>query len=143
MALEFKVAAKAAAGEEEDVVEVPIDDVTYIARRPTPAMFALFQVESREDYLGALWHILQGILGKEAVDHIKTLIWERRIDLDDLVGGSEENEDGLLNMIISEFSGRPTEPSTDSSASPKTGGRKSTRAPGKGSISSTSGSTDS
>ena len=144
MGIAFKVAAEAElAGDNEDVVEVPIEDVTYVARKPTTAQLAVFYASDNQ--FKAVFDLLGDMIGDDAVEHIKRLIHERRIDFSDLLGGSEENEDGLITQIINEFgTGRPTQPSTGSSATPTTGGRKSTRrAPGKGSTSSPSESTSS
>ena len=89
-------------------------------------------------------NLAQSIMGLPARKHLERLIWERRIDFGDIMGGTEQNPEGLISSIIAEFAGRPTEPSTDSSPSQAPGGRKSTgRAPGKGSTRSTSPSTDS
>ena len=146
--IEFNVAAKAAAaepGEDEDVVEVPIDGVTYIARRPTAAQVALLYASADDStYAEGVMKMVESMLGEEARKHIERLIWQRRIDFNDIMGGTEANPKGLVSAIIAEFAGRPTEPSTDSSESQPRGGRKSTgRAPGKGSTSSRSASTDS
>lgn len=147
MSLEFHVAAKAEAakpGTDEDVVEVPIDGVTYIARRPTTAQVALLNASPDATYAEAVMKMVQALLGEDGLKHIQRLIWDRRIEFGDLMGGTKSNPKGLVSAIIAEFAGRPTEPSTDSSPSRETGGRKSTgRAPGKGSTRSSSPSTDS
>ena len=145
--IEFNVAAKAAVekpGEDEDVVEVPIEDVVYQARRPTAAQVALIYASSGDTYAQTVMNLAQSIMGLAARKHLERLIWERRIDFGDIMGGTEQNPEGLISSIIAEFAGRPTEPSTDSSPSQAPGGRRSTgRAPGKGSTRSTSPSTDS
>lgn len=147
--IDFKIAAEAASTpEDEDVVEVPIEGVTYLARRPTLAMSALMTASLNSkggDRLSAVFKLIGGLMGDDARDHIERLVWDRRINYEDLIGGSEDNPDGgLIDQIFAEFTARPTGPSTGSSASPGTGGRKSTgRSPGKGSTRSTSPSTDS
>lgn len=145
--IEFNVAAKAAAaevGEDEDVVEVPIDGVTYTARRPTAAQVGLLYTEGGDSFAEKSMKLVAAMLGPDARKHLERLIWERRIGFDDIMGGTEENPKGLVSAILAEFAGRPTEPSTDSSESQPRGGRKSTgRAPGRGSTRSTSPSTDS
>lgn len=146
MGIAFKAAAEAyELGEDEDVIEVPIEGVVYTARRPTVAQASLML--SGGDLLIA-FKLIEGIMGRKARDHIERLVWERKIDLDDLIssGGTEQNPDGgLIPQIIEEFAkSRPTPPSTDSSPSQTTGGRRSTgRSPGKGSTLLTSPSTDS
>lgn len=144
--LEFKVAAEAAeAGEDEDVLEVPIAGTVYLARRPTVAQAALLNstlAGNGTDRLGAIFKLIEGLLGEEALEVIKELVWQRRIDFGDLLGGSDENPMGLIDMIFEGFSERPTQPSDDSSPSRAPGGRRSTgRSPGKGSTRSASPST--
>lgn len=145
--IEFNVAAKAAAaeiGENEDTINVPIDGVTYVARRPTAAQAAMLYVSSDATYAEVVMRFVESMLGIKARKHLERLIWERRIEFDDIMGGTELNPKGLVSAILAEFAGRPTEPSTDSSPSQVPGGRKSTgRSPGKGSTHSTSPSTDS
>lgn len=147
MSIEFKVAAEAAlVAEDEDVVEVPINGTMYYARRPSTAQAVLLNAALTGvggDRLSAIFRLIEGLLGEEALTEVQNLVWSRRLDLGDLVGGSEQNPDGgLLDLIFAEFAGRPTEPSTASSPSQRNGGRRSTaRTPGKGSTRSTSPST--
>lgn len=135
MSIEFFAAAKAAEmTDEEDFVMVNLDGEDYKARRPTTAQIALVVATGGKD-LGVIFRVLQSILGNEALDVIEGMVWDRRIDLPDLFGGSEQNPKGLLGRIVEEFrAGNPTQPSTGSSKSRPTGGQRSTgRSPGKGS----------
>jgi len=148
--IEFAVAAKAAeVGEDEEVLKVPIDGVEYIVRKPTVGMGALLNVALASgdtiERLGAIYEMLEGMIGEEGRQHVERLIWARRLDIDDLIGGSEQNpKGGLIDQIFAEFSERPTPPSATSSSSRAAGGRRSTgRSPGKGSTRSASPSTDS
>lgn len=147
--IEFVVAAESAEiGEDEEVVKVPIEDKVYLARRPTVAQTAFLALTIQGDgvtKLSATFQILESLIGAEGVNHIQRLVLERRIDIDDLVGGSKKNKVGLVDSIFKEFTkGRPTQPSSISSSSPGTTGRKSTgRSPGKGSTHSPSPSTGS
>jgi hypothetical protein len=150
MGINFNVAAEAhEAAKDEQVVEVPIDGTVYLARRPTTAQAALLSMAMATTdgaaRLASVFRLIEGLLGEEALGAVQNLVWARRIDFGDLIGGSEENPDGgLVDQIFAEFSKFPTEPSTDSSSSRTAGGRRSTgRSPGKGSIRSTSPSTDS
>jgi hypothetical protein len=140
-AIEFSVAAREqTVQEDEDVVEVPIDGKVYLARRLTMAQSALLNEAlngSGSGRVRATFDLIQGFMGPEALEHIERLIWERRIDFNDLLGGgSEQNPGGgLIDQIIEQFSARPTQPSTASSPSPVSGGRRSTgRSRGKGSV---------
>lgn len=147
--IEFNVAAEAEeVAEDEDVVEVPIGAKVFQARRPTVAQIALLNgalgAKGRQR-LEAAYVFIEALMGPDARTEVESLVLDRRIDFGDLIGGSDRNPDGgLIDMILSEFSGRPTEPSTASSQSRSSGGRKSTgRSPGKGSTRSSSPSTDS
>lgn len=137
--IEFYAAAKSAElGEGEDVVQVNLDGTNYPAVKPTTAQIALMVATGGKD-MGVIFRVIESILGVEALDVIEQMIWDRRIDLPDLFGGSEQNPKGLLGQIIEEFRGNPTPPSTESSNSRQAGGRRSTgRSPGKGSIHSPS-----
>ena len=147
--IEFKVAALADAqkvGDDEEVLEVPIEDKIYYARRPTAAQTGLLAVgvSDGRTYVGAVLDMVEILLGADGLAHIKRLMRNRQIELADIFGGTEQNPKGLISEIIAEFAGRPTEPSTDSRSSQPTGGRRSTgRSPGKGSTRSSSPSTDS
>lgn len=150
MAIAFRAAAHAAEiSEDEDVVDVPIEGVVYKARRPTPMQGALLNEAltstNGAERLSAVFRLIQALLGSEAKEVLEEMAWDRRIDFPDLIGGSEQNPDGgLLDQIFAEFAARPTEPSTDSSSSQTSGGRKSTgRSPGRGSTRSASPSTPS
>jgi hypothetical protein len=142
--IEFNVAAKESeAQDDEDVVEVPIDGVTYYARRPTVAQGALLNLTlstKGRDRLSAVFDLIFSLMGGEALEHIRRLVMERRIDYGDLIGYSEQNPDGgLVDLIFKEFAERPTQPSDDSSLSQAVAGRRSAgRSPGKGSTRSSS-----
>ena len=148
-AIEFSVAAKEAEiAEDEDVVEVPIDGQVYLARRLTVGQSALLNeaLNGNGSRVEATFRLIEGFIGPEGRDHVERLIWERRLDFNDLLGGGSETnpEGGLVDLIIQAFAARPTQPSTDSSPSPVNGGRKSKgRSHGKGSIRSDSDSTSS
>lgn len=146
--IEFKTAAnKAETPEDEDYVEVPIDGEVYHARTPSAGQMALFAAAFADDLPGqaqAIFDMLEAMMGEEATRHIKQLLKDRSIDMGDLYGGGTElNPDaGLIDSIMEELAGRPTQPSTASSRSQASGGRKSTgRSPGKGSTRSGSPST--
>ena len=146
MGISFAASAEAyAVGEDEDVVEIPIEGIVYKARRPTTAQAALM-VGGGDMQIA--FNLIEGLMGPQARAHIERLVWARKIDLADLLDpeGTEQNPDGgLIPQIIQEFSAaRPTQPSSGSASSQTTGGRRSTgRSPGKVSSRSTSRSTDS
>lgn len=143
----FAVAAAAAeVSEDEDVVEVPIGDKVFLARRPTLGQSVLLSEARDEMSLARVFKLLRVILGDEATEILEQLVWDRRLDFADLIGGGTDlnPNGGLIDQIQEAFAERPTEPSSDSSASRKSTGRRSTgRSPGKGSTHSSSPSTDS
>lgn len=146
--IDFKIGAKRSEAEEDgDFVEVPLDGEVYEARLPSSGQVALFAAAFSGDVPGqaqAVFDMVEAMLGKDALIHIKSLLKNRIIDMDDLYGGGTElnPERGLIDSIMEEFTGRPTQPSTASSRSQASGGRKSTaRTPGKGSTRSASPST--
>lgn len=135
MSIEFFAAAKTAElGPDEDYITITIEGEDYQARRPTTAQLALVVATGGKD-IGVIYRVLGSILPEDAVIAIEGMVWDRRIDLGDLFGGSEQNPKGLLGQIVEEFrEGNPTQPSTGSSKSRPTGGQRSTgRSPGAGS----------
>lgn len=153
---EFKVAAKRAAKEDDEatpVIEIPFGDRTLISKIPSPGQASLFYArlvsdsteEERDNgTVNAVFGLLRSVLAPGDVPYIKELLGEGRIEFSTLFGGDDENERGLVEELLREASGRPTEPSSDSSSSQKSTGRPSTgRSPGKGSTRSTSKSTGS
>lgn len=150
---EFNIAAKDAAGEDEEVLEIPFGERTLLAKRPTAGQIALFYDRAASDPttdepdngpVGAVFNFLRGVLAEGDVPYLKKLISDGSIDFDLLLGGDDKNDRGLVDAIMEEWAGRPTGPSSDSSPSREATGRRSTgRSPGKGSTRSASPSTDS
>lgn len=146
--INFAMAAEASEMDpDEDVVEVPIGDKVYYARRPTVAQTAYLENATRTRNLGVVFKMLHSLIGGEATRILEDAILDRRIDFGDILGGGTKlNPDkGLIDQIFEEFKlQHPTKPSSDSAESPRDTGRKSTRrSPGKGSTRSASTSTDS
>lgn len=150
---EFQFAAAKAEDPNQDlVIEIPFPTRTLIARPPTPAETSMFNLRSNglaperdpfNGFIPGLFKLLDDILAEGDVEYLKQLIAEGKITIGTLFGGDEKNAKGLVNVILAEASGRPTQPSSDSSPSPDSSGPRSTgRAPSK-KASSTSPSTDS
>lgn len=147
---EFKVAAKKAAGEAKDVLEIPFGERTLIASKPSSGQIALFYDrvstnpstdEPDAGPVSAVFGFLRGVLADGDLAYLKNLLQKDLIEFELLLGGDDEGG-GLVDTIMEEFAGRPTGPSTDSSGSPASTGRPSTgRTPGKGSTRSSSRST--
>lgn len=149
----FKIAAKRAAGKDEEVIEIPFGERTLISRRPKTGQIALFYQraasaptddEPDNGAIAAVFGLLKGILAEGDTGYLRGLITDGVIDFGTLLGGDEDNEMGLVDAILAEWAARPTTSSTDSGDSPEKTGRPSTgRTPGKGSTRSTSKPTDS
>jgi hypothetical protein len=142
---EFKAAARAADSEEERILEFAIGDNEFRSKLPSTARTAMFIAAmtdegSTGEAVGAIFSFLKDMLLDDGYRRLRKLISDDVIDLGTLTGGGDENEDGIVDWIISQASeDRPTPPSADSSSSPETGGRRSTgRSPGKGSTRSPS-----
>lgn len=144
MGFEFKVAAQAARS--EDVIEVTFPDPLGVvnAHRPTTAQSEILGSQLRLQPVQASLEFARIVFadrGDEVADFLRNALLDGLIDLPDLIGGwgpndEGRNEVGLFNGLIQQFSGRPTVPSTASSSSQSSGGRRSTgkRTPGPGSI---------
>lgn len=148
--LEFAAAAEASqADDDEDVIEVNLFGMEVEARRLTVAQSALLteaRVRGGGAQVPAIFDAIGDMFGAEALRHVRTLIHERRIDMGDLLGGSDQNpEGGVIDKIMEAFADeRPTQRSTASSSSRGNGGPRSTgRSPGRGSTRSTSDSASS
>lgn len=151
--LEFDVASQAQVDEEggeEKLVEFSVAGLKFWAKRPTPGQTNILLSSRRRDATGVIWRIFENILVANEpetpieqrhgeYDDLRQLVFDGAVPVALLFGGDELNGRGILDSIIREFAGYPTQPSEDSSPSPSSGGKKSTgRSPGKGSTASTS-----
>lgn len=141
----FHAAAKAADSEEEQILEFAIGDQEFRSRLPSTARVAMFIASMTDEAgtgesLGAIFQFLKDMLLDDGYRRIRKLISTNVIDLSTLTGGTEFDDDGIIDWIISEAAAqRPTPPSAASSGSQGNGGRRSTgRSPGKGSTLSAS-----
>lgn len=126
------------------VLEFSIAGEDFVADVPTLTQVILLSTSSdgatmRGMIQGCL-DFLEGILHDDGIRRIKKLMAKGLITNELLLGGDENNEEGIISWIVEQVSeARPTTASDDSSPSPKTTGQRSTgRAPGKGSILSSS-----
>jgi len=145
---EFKAAATRAADEEEPILEFAIGDQEFQAILPSTARVAMFLASmtdeaSTGESIAAIFTFLRDVLQGDGYRRLRKLITDDVVDMSILTGGGGENEDGIIDWIISEAAmNRPTPPSSASSSSQASGGRRSTgRSPGKGSTLSRSLST--
>lgn len=167
-------AKKATRPKDLELLDVPFGERILYVKRPTPGQIAMWTSHARRTSIFiASMDLLEKIIvtdmktinealkgatdddgnprpqaTKESIGtilYLEELLDDGIIDADLIFGGDgEENKQGLLDAILAEWAGRPTEPSGDSSTSPNGSGPRSTgRVRGKGSISGDSTSTDS
>lgn len=140
---DFTVASKAAvakdSGEEEEerVLEFSVGGQEFVSNPVTPGQIGLIvSSDGTSESLKTLWQIFKVSLHGDGYARLRRLVVEDVVSTALLFGGDDDNEAGILDWLVQESVNdvRPTMPSTDSSQSRTTGGRRSTgRAPGKGS----------
>lgn len=137
---EFKAAARAAESEDEPILEFSIGDQEFRSQLPSTARTAMFVAamtdeSSTGEAIAAIFSFLKDMLLDDGYRRLRKLISTNVIDMGTLTGGGDDNDEGIVDWIISQASeSRPTPPSAASSSSQGTGGRRSTgRSPGKGS----------
>lgn len=145
---EFATASEEAVAEEEgepEYVEFSfnIDGTkhTFQASRPSPGLInVLFSTRGSGEGTRYVWRFLRKVLVGDGYARMTELVAEDKIKPGLLFGGDELNDSGIVDYIVTEFAGRPTRSSLDSSPSPNSAGVRSTgRSPGKGStVSATS-----
>lgn len=164
---EFVVAAKRAEEKDVELLDIPFGEKTLYVKRPTSGQTSMFAVNGVErGTLIAAMRLLQTILVTDAkviaealqieekdldpktigdIYYLRWLIEEDIISSGTIFGGDDNNPKGLIEAIVEEWAGRPTQPSDDSSESPAPTGQRSTgRSRSKrATTSSTSRSTDS
>ena len=146
MTFEFKVAAEnqvqaeETEGEEPLVVEFKILDQEFVADVPSPGRInVLFGARGGVEGTRAVWDFLRAVLHGDGFQRLQKLVADGKFPPQLLFGGDELNEEGVVDHIISARAGLPTQPSSDSSPSPTSDGKRSTgRVRGPGSISSPS-----
>jgi hypothetical protein len=118
-------------GEEPDRLEFTIDGVEFSCEIPTSAQIALMASAADEGgatMVNAVFNFLRGIMYDEEFLRLRRLVSRGKIDFDIIFGGNDDNEVGVVDWIIEEAADRtrPTGPSTGSSESRGSGGRRST-----------------
>jgi hypothetical protein len=141
---EFRAAAAAAAdAEDAQVLEFALAGQEFVADRASTAQLALIIAAMDEGgtaMVAAVFRFLRGILRGDGFNRLRDLISEGVVDFDLLVGGDDDNEEGIVDWIIEKSSDdRPTKQPTDYLPSQATGGQRSTgRSRGAGSTRSPS-----
>lgn len=135
--LEQRRAAAEAAGEEfaepdpnEGRLPWPTEEGPFFFQEPSPAQLGLLGSRLRDGTTGvytAFERLARNLL--RPAEFAEFMAWIERGDIDfrDLMVGDEQDEvEGGLLGYLSEATGRPTQPSSDSSPAPKTAGTRST-----------------
>jgi hypothetical protein len=146
---EFIVASEQAVEEEETGEEKVVEfsftidgkRQSFQATKPSPGMVnVLFAARGGGEGTRTTWRFLRKVLKGDGYARLVDLVADGKIPVDLLFGGDADNDQGIVDYIVTEFAGqRPTEPSSDSSPSPNSDGSKSRgRSPGKGSIGASS-----
>lgn len=109
----------------DDPLSFKIGDDEFTVYPPTTAMFALFlssQAENRTiaDQMAGVVDLVDGLLTEEQrpLFHKRLLDRNHPLDFDVL--------QEIIEWLLEEWSARPTQESSDSSSSQRSGGRKST-----------------
>lgn len=123
--------------DEGEILEFTLGDEVFQSKYPTPSQSSLvigaFGL-SEAEAVQSVYRFLKRVLLGDGFRRLKRMVDEEVIDFGMLFGGNAENESGIVDWIIEEAASRPTQPSTASSSSQPSGGRRSTgRSPGLGS----------
>ena len=150
--MQFQAAVKRADAELEaenedddvEILEFSMAGQDFRLNKPTTTQVVLLATSSdtgtMRGMIGASMDFLEGLMLDDGFRRFKKLMTQGVISHDLLIGGDDANEQGVIDWIVAQVSdARPTGSPDDSSPSPKSTGVRSTgRAPGKGSIHSTS-----
>jgi hypothetical protein len=149
--MEFKTAVEKAdaeaKGEAPEPFEFTLAGQEFVAALPSATQLSMLAIAIGDGGKAALetaLNVFDGLLEGNGGARLRKLIANGTVKPSLLFWGDELNDQGIIGALVAQVTGRPTTPSSDSSATPKTSGRRSTgRAPGKGSTRSTSPETDS
>ncbi|QKO02786.1 tail assembly chaperone [Microbacterium phage Kelcole] len=132
---EFQLAAERDQQEkelgEETVLEFALGEETFRAKLATPGQSSLVIGafgQNETQAIQAVYKFLRRILLDDGYRRLTRMVEEDKVSFGVLFGGDDNNDGGIVDWIIEESASRPTRPSTESSSSPTTGGRKSTGA---------------
>jgi hypothetical protein len=135
---EFTAAARAADDPAEEILQFGLAGMEFTASRATTSQMALV-VAAMDDggapMVAAVFRFLRGILHDDGYQRLRDLVAAGVVSFDLLIGGDEDNEDGIVDWLIEKSADeRPTKRPTDYLPSQASGGQRSTgRSPGKGS----------
>lgn len=150
--MEFKTAViqadAEAKGEAPEPFEFAIGKEEFVAKLPTGTQLSMLSIgisEGSNEAMTTALNVFDGLLEGDGGKRLRRLLANGTITGGLLFWGDELNPVGIIGALVEQVSGgRPTTPSSDSSATPETSGRRSTgRARAKVSTPSDSGPTDS
>lgn len=132
--MRFQLAAKAdrsaKATKDDPKIIIELGEHKLEARYPVPGemglLFASLGTKNEVLAQAGLHEFLQGILSPKDYGIIRTLLADGSLEPGDLFGGTATNDTSIIEYVIEEVAARPTNPSTDSSSSQTSGGRRST-----------------
>lgn len=149
---EFVTAAKNADAEDKGEAPEPFEfglagQDFKTQKMPTSAQLSLLSIglnQGDKEAIETALDIFDGILEGNGGRRLRRLLARGVVTPGLLFFGDELNEEGIIAALMEHLTGRPTTPSSASSESPKSAGRRSTgRAPAKKSTPGDSPSTDS
>lgn len=142
----FEVAVKqqAEVDEAEDQETPPpwfefsiLDQEFVVPKKPSPAQTIIVingLASGGGEHVRSLFAFLDNVLEGDGGRRLKRMLERDQIPYDLIWGGDENNEEGIVDTILSLASENPTEEPSGSSASSETTGKSSTgRSPGRGS----------
>lgn len=124
---EFNTAVKeVAAGDIDEGIEFKIDDRTLVAYKPSDGQLAMLMASlgrgsSETDSIAGVINFFVKVLSREGAQYIES----RLLDRED-TGFELAQVEEIMEWLVEEWSGRPTQPLTVSTQSPVSGGPKST-----------------
>jgi hypothetical protein len=122
----------------EAILQFGLAGMEFTASKATTSQMALV-VAAMDDggapAVAAVFRFLRGILHDDGYQRLRDLVAAGVVSFDLLIGGDEDNEDGIVDWLIEKSADeRPTKRPTDYLPSQASGGQRSTgRSPGKGS----------
>ncbi|UDL15407.1 tail assembly chaperone [Microbacterium phage Pepe25] len=138
---EFQLAAEHDQEEQElgedRILEFTLGKQKFRAKLATPGQSSVVIGafgQNETQAIQAVYRFLRRVMLDDGYKRLQTMVENEEVSFGILFGGDDNNDGGIVDWIIEESASRPTRPSTESSSSPTTGGRKSTgRSPGRGS----------
>lgn len=123
---QFNIAAREADKEREGKIEFKVDDQELVVYKPDSAQYAMLLAttgrgSSEMERIAGTLNFFVKIMDDRSASYIES----RLLDFDDPFG-IEDVED-ILKWLTEEWSGRPTQPPSDSTLTPQSTGAASTQ----------------